>query len=57
MPETTGASISFGLLLTRAISSPGTKYMMSASPRSSIATRVAASGTLTIVKFLTCTGR
>ena len=31
--------------------------MMSASPRSSIATRVAASGTLTIVNCLMWTGR
>ena len=57
LPDTTGASRSFGLFFTRSINSPGTKYMMSASPRSSIATRVAASGTLTIVNCLTWTGR
>ena len=57
LPDTTGASRSFGLFFTRSINSPGTKYMMSASPRSSMATRVAASGTLTIVNCLMWTGR
>ena len=57
LADTTGARRSFGLFFTRSINSPGTKYMMSASPRSSIATRVAASGTLTMVNCLMWTGR